>query len=171
MTRTKADWKALRETIGISTGSLASYLNKNISTVQYWENPGRAARRYHPTQKAWEMLEQLRAKQKSVVDQLVDAAVRRARAEGASFMGEGGHPLAVLYYYRNRAEYYRSDRGDIGILNATSRQAALRLEQMGFEVRFRYDDPEEDGEGDDSGQSDAGMNDRAEEKKVEQPRP
>lgn len=153
MTHTKADWKALRETIGISTGSLASYLDKNISTVQYWENPGDAARRYHPTKKAWAMLQQLRDKQKSVVEELVQAAVRRAReardegdgASGGSAAGTGtdsGRPRAVLYYYRNRAQYYRSDRGDIGILNATARQAALRLEQMGFDVSFRYDDPE-----------------------------
>lgn len=137
--RTKADWKALRETIGISTGSLASFLDKNISTVQYWENPGRSASRYHPTKKAWQMLEQLRQKQKSVVDQLVEAAVRRAK-DGEAPAGQDGRPLTVLYYYRNRAEYYRSDKGDIGILNATARQAALRLEAMGFEVRFRYDE-------------------------------
>lgn len=137
-TRTKADWKALRETVGISTGSLAAFLDKNISTVQYWENPGRSARRYHPTKKAWQMLERLRQKQKSVVDQLVEAAVRRSKEADAPH-GQDGRPLAVLYYYRNRAEYYRSDKGDIGILNATARQAALRLESMGFDVRFRYD--------------------------------
>lgn len=146
--KTKADWKALRETIGISTGSLASYLDKNISTVQYWENPGHAALRYHPTEKAWKMLRQLRVKQESVVEQLVQAALRRARADG-TLPAEGSpakgdsHPTATLYYYRNRAQYYRSDRGDIGILNATARQAALRLEQLGFDVRFRYDKSEE----------------------------
>ncbi len=153
-TRTKADWKALRETIGISTGSLASFLDKNISTVQYWENPGRSARRYHPTKKAWRMLEELRQKQKSVVDQLVEAARHRAQS-GEAPKGEDGRPLAVLYYYRNRAEYYRSDKGDIGILNATARQAALRLESMGFDVRFRYDESEA-GTGESSGQPTAG---------------
>ena len=150
LSRTKADWKALRETIGISTGSLASYLDKNISTVQYWENPGHAARRYHATKKAWDMLLQLRRKQQSVVEELVNAAINRARAEGTypfdQTQPQSPRPTATLYYYRNRAEYYRSDRGDIGILNTTARQAALRLEQIGFDVRFRYDDSESDAE-------------------------
>lgn len=63
MIRTKADWQAMRELIGLSTADLAKYLNKNIATLQYWENPSPSARRYHPSEQAWQFLEMMRLRQ------------------------------------------------------------------------------------------------------------
>ncbi len=63
MIRTKADWQAMRELIGLSTADLAKYLNKNIATLQYWENPSPSARRYHPSARAWKFLEMMRVQQ------------------------------------------------------------------------------------------------------------
>lgn len=69
MIRTKADWQAMRELIGLSTADLAKYLNKNVATIQYWENPSPSARRYHPSEKAWQFLEMMRLKQ---IEQIKD---------------------------------------------------------------------------------------------------
>jgi hypothetical protein len=69
MIRTKADWQAMRELIGLSTADLAKYLNKNVATLQYWENPSPSARRYHPSVRAWQFLEMIRLKQ---IEQIKD---------------------------------------------------------------------------------------------------
>jgi hypothetical protein len=53
----------MRELIGLSTADLAKYLNKNIATLQYWENPSPSARRYHPSARAWKFLEMMRVQQ------------------------------------------------------------------------------------------------------------
>lgn len=145
MQRSKADWKALRELIGISTGSLAALLHKNIATIQYWENPNESAVRYHPSDHAWEVLEDLRAKQINTVNKIVNLHVDKMNEAEARRGSDQNIPVAKLTYYRNRARYYgnKPEYGDIGILNATMRQAAMKLGEKGIPVEFEYDDETE----------------------------
>lgn len=126
MSRSKADFKARRETLGLTQQDVADAADVNISTVKRWEKPGY----FDPPDDVWEWLDDCDALQREVVDAAVSAAVARGRG-----------PVQITYY-RSQEQYDAtgSDDGPYGVANANARMVASRLRALGYEVDFAYPD-------------------------------
>lgn len=126
MSRSKADFKARRETLGLTQQDVADAADVNISTVKRWEKPGY----FDPPDDVWEWLDDCDALQREVVDAAVSAAVARGRG-----------PVQITYY-RSQEQYDATgcDDGPYGAANANARMVASRLRALGYEVDFSYPD-------------------------------
>ena len=131
--RPKAEFRAMRETLGVTQQRLAEDLGVRALSVKRWESP-----RY-PQQapdEAWELLDILMAKQ----DSAVAAALAQVRGV-ASDMGEGPAEV-VLPYWASQSDYmehhYLAVEGDESWteVNATSRRVAALLRWLGYRVRW-----------------------------------
>lgn len=128
---TKADFRAIRETIGLTQGDVAKACGVSLRTVKRWEHPDWQ----EPPDDAWEWLLDMHDRH----DALVDEAVGRALA----IVGERGEPAAVVItYYRDQAQYdaHGRDPGPYGFVNSVAREVALDLNGEGIETEFRYPD-------------------------------
>lgn len=131
--RTKAEFRAMRETLGITQQRLADDLGVKVLSVKRWESP-----RY-PQQApadAWSLLDDLMAVQDSAVEAVV-AQVRSVELE------REGHPREVLMPYWSSQDDYMEHHysaaesdGSWTEINATSRRVASVLKVLGFEVRW-----------------------------------
>lgn len=120
MGRGKAEFRALRDTVGMSQNALAAALDVQPRTLRRWEDDGEP---WQPPQDAWEELDALRADQERVVG----FAVRRA----VSIREEmGGEPAEVVLPYPQGRD------AESSMARANARLCAERLRQRGFEVRF-----------------------------------
>ena len=136
--RTKADFRALRETVGLNQAYLAQLLGIHEMTVKDWEKPQRPD--WQPNQQAWDLLDQYKAAQVSAVEQVMQQVHQIINEIG----NEPRKPFE-LTYYRMQQDYeqYGRDDGYYGVANANARACAAALEAEGFEVRYLYpDDPE-----------------------------
>lgn len=125
--RPKAEFRATRETLGITQQALADDLGVRVLSVKRWESP-----RY-PQQApdmAWELLDALMAAQ----DEAVADAVARVRETG------DGDRRIRLPYWSSQRDYDGSLREDDGLswteANATSRRVASVLRWLGYDVRW-----------------------------------
>lgn len=134
--RTKADFRALRERVGLSQLALADYLGVSTRTVKRWESPDWS----DPPADAWGLLDEALARQDAIVDAAIDAAV-----DAASRTGAGSGMGVELSYFRGQAHMIESGRDDgyFGMSNAAARRVAEELRRLGFKPRFSY--PEEAG--------------------------
>lgn len=134
MEHTKAQFKAIRERVGLSQEAVANALGNAVRTVKRWEDPNYQ----QPPADAWAYLEQALQQHVEAVNKSVDMVKQ---------IGEkmGNLPDHVdLLYYKTQHQYdlYGRDPGGYTIVNARSREIAVRLELLGVETRFHY--PEED---------------------------
>lgn len=129
--RPKAEFRAMREMLGVTQQRLADDLGVRVLSVKRWENPK------YPQQapdEAWALLDDLMAVQ--------DSAVRAALAVVESKVDErGNRPKEVaIPYWSSQADYlehhYMGDDGDWTEVNATNRRVASLLKWLGFEVRW-----------------------------------
>ena len=136
--RTKADFRALRETVGLNQAYLAQLLEIHETTVKDWEKPQRPG--WQPNAQAWEVLDQYKAAQLSAVEQVMQQVHQLISEVG----NEPTKPFELTYYRRqDDYERYGRDDGYYGVANANARACAAALEAEGYEVRYRYpDDPE-----------------------------
>lgn len=128
---TKADFRATRETIGLTQGDVAKACGVSLRTVKRWEHPDWQ----EPPEDAWAWLRDILDRH----DAMVDEAVGRALAIAA----ELGEPeTVVITYYRDQAQHDAHGRepGPYGFVNAVSREVALELSGEGLETEFRYPD-------------------------------
>lgn len=131
--RTKATFKALRETVGLSQDNVAHDLGVSVTSVKRWERPGYQC----PPADAWEyMLDAYQAHCDAVngaleqVDEIADLA--------------GCDPeLVPITYWRTQDQYDRlgRDPGYVGVVNARARAVGEELLKQGIEVEWRF--PEE----------------------------
>ena len=126
MTRSKADFKALRERVGLSQQDVADAANVTRTSVKRWERPGFN----DPPADVWAWLEGLGANQ----DALVDEVCARVEREGIDAL--------QLTYWRDQAQFdaLGRDRGPYTMANANARAIWLALLGMGVEVSFSYPD-------------------------------
>lgn len=126
MSRTKADFRALRELLGLTQQDVADAAGVNVSTAKRWEKPGY----FTPPDDVWAWLEDCERLHGEVVDAAVSAAVARGRG-----------PVQITYY-RSQEQYDAagSDDGPYGVANANARMVASRLRALGYEVDFAYPD-------------------------------
>lgn len=127
----RADFKALRERVGMSQQNVADALNVNVRSVKRWEHE---AYPYDAPDEAWELLEHRLDVQHRMVEYAVD--VVESAAEKAGF----APALIPITYYRDQQMYDQCGLDEVafGIANANARAIADVLERMGYEVEFRY---------------------------------
>ena len=128
---TKADFRAIRETIGRTQGDVAEACGVSLRTVKRWEHPDWQ----EPPEDAWEWLLDMHDRHDALVDEAVDRAL--------AIVGERGEPAAVVItYYRDQAQYdaHGRDPGPYGFANSVAREVALDLNGEGVETEFRYPD-------------------------------
>lgn len=132
--RGKADFRARRETLGLSQQDVADACDVRVLTVKRWETPGWQ----EPPEDAWALIEHYEAVRREAIEES-ERAFLEANHDGT----KNG---AVIAYYRTQDDYdaYGRDEGPFGFANATARSVAESIQKMGYEVRFVY--PEKCGE-------------------------
>lgn len=133
--RTKADFAALRETVGLTQANLADDLGVNPRSVRRWEQPGQEG--YEPPAEAWEVLDRYADLRRQMVDHARETVMQAGERMG----GQPGQ--VVLTYYRSQEQYddLGRDEGWYGVANANARAVASELAHYGVTACFRY--PEE----------------------------
>lgn len=130
--RTKADFAALRETVGLTQSNLANDLGVQARSVRRWEQPGQEG--YEPPAEAWDMLDSYADLQWQMVDHCRETVMQMSE--------EAGHKPdpVVLTYWRSQEQYDELGRGKgwYGVANASARAVAAELGRHGFRVRFAY---------------------------------
>ena len=134
--RTKAEFRALRELVGMTQAALAAELGVEVRSVKRWEKPLPDGW-YQPPNDAWDVLDEARERQREAVAsacEVVDAALAAT----------GRMPEEVtLAYWLGEGEYaqFSTDadkgiEGDWRMANANARVAASVLAYRGCNVRF-----------------------------------
>lgn len=133
--RTKADFAALRETVGLTQANLADDLGVNPRSVRRWEQPGQEG--YEPPAEAWEVLDRYADLRRQMVDHARETVMQAGERMG----GQPGQ--VVLTYYRSQEQYddLGRDEGWYGVANANARAVASELAHYDVAACFRY--PEE----------------------------
>lgn len=132
--RSKAEFVALRDKVGLGATDVARALGSNKRTVLRWESPEETVT---PPRAAWELLDGYDERQKEIVEHCRETCM--ATSEEA-----GGLPETVaITYYRNQEQFDRfgRDEGIYSVANANARAVAAELMHYGYKVEFRY--PEE----------------------------
>ena len=127
---TKADFRATRETIGLTQGDVAKALGVSLRTVKRWEHPDWQ----EPPEDACEWLLGMLERHDTLVDAMVDRALAAA--------GRGDLDVVAITYYREQSQYdaLGRDEGPYGFVNSIAREVALDLADEGIETEFRYPD-------------------------------
>lgn len=130
--RTKADFAALRETVGLTQANLADDLGVNPRSVRRWEQPGQEG--YEPPAEAWEVLDRYADLRRQMVDHARETVMQAGERMG----GQPGQ--VVLTYYRSQEQYddLGRDEGWYGVANANARAVAAELAHYGVRACFRY---------------------------------
>lgn len=135
--RNKAEFRALRETVGMSQQLLADMLDVEVRSVKRWEHPNGS----EPPNDAWDVLAEARERQVWVVDAAVDKAHEIESDAGRS-------PNAVQITYWPNAAAYENAHPDEDyswmMANANARLIALELTRLKFDVRFKYPEGQAD---------------------------
>lgn len=132
MTRTKAEFRAVRETVGMTQAALARELGVEVRSVKRWESaayPG-----YGAPQDAWDVLDEALAMQRRVVAYALGKVDEVAQQRG----DWPGH--VTLPYWTGQADYdarhCEPDGGDWRMANANSRLVAFALHERGIPVEW-----------------------------------
>ena len=132
--RSKSEFKAIRERVGITQAALASIMGVSQRSVRYWEHP---ISQRQPPEEAWRILDDALDRQRQVVSfalQKVDEAGETA----------GAKPNAVrLPYWLTEGDYVQwSTDSELGIIgdwrmaNANNQVLAIILEERGVNVEW-----------------------------------
>lgn len=131
--RTKAQFRAMRDRVGLSQQDIADELDVNIKTVKRWEKPDNDCL---PPEDAWNLLEHDLSIQRRQIDYAFEVADDQ--------INQTGKPpeQVVLTYYRDQQMYndHGRDVGRFGQANATAGAVAFVLEDLGCNVVFAYPD-------------------------------
>lgn len=126
----KADFRALRESLGLTQQDVADACDVRVLAIKRWERPDYT----DPPQDAWEWLEDMA----DLHDEMVEDTVNRM-FELSSFTGAES---VAITYFRDQAQYDACgrDEGPVGFVNAVARDVAAELTARGINVAFRYPD-------------------------------
>lgn len=133
MSRSKASFKALRETLGMSQQLLAELLHVDLRSVKRWESPTATAYKAAPDD-AWELLESYAEKQAWVVETALDDVAETEERHG--------EPDVVSLTYWTSADQFEAAHPGWGqfwqMANANSRLIAWTLRNEGYQVDFDF---------------------------------
>ena len=134
--RTGADFRMLRDKLGVSQQWVAGQVGVTKLTVLTWEDPNEFAL---PSRKAWDLLEGMWRQADEMADRLVGVAGEAAKAAEE----EGRSPaMLLLPYWRNKADYLKSGRdGCMDVENLATRMAQDRLAVLGMPCGITYAQP------------------------------
>lgn len=136
MERTKADFKALRERVGLSQQNIADPLGVNIKTAKNWENPNQE--RYRIPEDAWAYIDTAVEMQRRQVSYACSVVARQVESFGCD---PATVPITVpITYYRDQAMYdeFGRDPGPFGQANANARAVGYELERRSIGVEYRH---------------------------------
>ena len=131
--RTKADFRALREQVGMSQGDVADALDVQVLSVKRWERPDIDG--CEPPADAWDVLDDARKLQR----QVVDFGISKVGQTAVDLKAEA--EAVVLTYWRTQDAYDTAHPDEPGVYtmaNANVRLIADKLESSGHMVRFVY---------------------------------
>lgn len=133
MEHTIANFRALRETVGMTQAHVAKECGIDARSVRRWEDAENTA--YAPREFAWDLLIKAREDQIRAIDEVITAVERME--------DERGTPKVVrLSYWGNAVEYARAhpeeDPAKWQMANANARLAGHMLMEMGFDVEFGF---------------------------------
>ncbi len=129
MERTKANFRALREMVGLSQMDVANLLECGLRSVKRWEHPTQP---YWAPEAAWAIVEELYRRQREAVELALD------KAEQADKAGELVDIPVVYYRDQPMMDMYGRDRGSATVVNATARAIHAALTAMGYPASFVY---------------------------------
>lgn len=130
--RTKQEFKALREQVGMSQADMALALEVSERSVKRWESV--KYKEYNAPQDAWDILDDALKLQRQVVSAALGQIEEAAQEVG-------GYPESVkLVYWSSQAEYDErhcvDDNGDWRQANATARIVSYALHERGIETEW-----------------------------------
>lgn len=129
--RTKAEFWALRESVGMARSALANELGVQVRSVRRWESPGAPQR---APKDAWDVLDEAMAAQRRAVSDGL------AKVDGIA-AEQGCYPKAVSLPHwasgDDHDEFYSGPGlGDWRMANASMRVLALALLERGIQVKW-----------------------------------
>lgn len=131
MDRTKAEFRAIRETVGMTQGMLADALGVEQRSVRRWESP---TNDYYPPQDAWDVLDAALSAQRRGIAAALGKVDELAQEHGSC------PESVVLPYWSGQDAYdeghYVDDGGDWRMANATNRLLAHALRERGIRVEW-----------------------------------
>lgn len=130
--KTKADFKAKRELLGMSQQLLADLLKVDIRSVKRWESPTATAYKNAP-QDAWDILDHYLERQTWTVETALDKFDELNEQTGLA--------KASLTYWFSEKDYENAHPGEgkfWQMANANSRLIASQLLAEGYEVDFNF---------------------------------
>ncbi|MDU3532101.1 MAG: helix-turn-helix transcriptional regulator [Alloscardovia omnicolens] len=133
--RGKADFRALREELGITQDDLARGFEIPLSYVKNWEKQSSP---YMPSDEAWEWLDVMAERARQITRITVEQIEQ-------TYVGYGMPECVTLTYYRN-AQDYREHATRMQLesadtwqtVNVQMRMVARKLRDHGFRIRFAY---------------------------------
>lgn len=122
-----ADFRALRESLGLSQRNVAEAAGVQVLAVKRWESGDRTI----PAE-VWHWLRTVGEESDKAVIAIVQRTFEQINGQR--------NPVVWLQYYRDQADYdSRRDDGDpYGLANANARKVASRLSRHGVICRFCY---------------------------------
>ena len=128
--RTLAEFRAIREMVGMTQGMLAEELGVNPRSVRRWESPD--YEEYQPPQDAWDVLDDALDTQRRGIAAALDRLDEIVQERGAV------PDVVQLPYWTSQDAYdrhhYVDDGGDWRMANATNRMLAELLYERGIDV-------------------------------------
>ena len=123
MNRTKANFRAIREIVGLSQADVADMAGVSVTAVKRWEHPDG----HKPPSDVWEQLEGLLEAHRAYVEGVYDLVNQNAQSTHVT-----------IPYYRSQAEYDElgRDPGNYSIVNARARAIWQMLDYDGMDVEF-----------------------------------
>lgn len=128
--RSKADFRALREGIGLTQQNIADVFGISVRTVKRWEHPDWG----EIPEDVWEYLEGMADLHDRMVEDMRAAMVKKYQETGVDSL--------TITYFRDQQQYNENgrDEGPYGFVNAVARDIAAECSHYGLSVCFRYPD-------------------------------
>lgn len=129
--KTKANFKAMRESLGMSQQLLADIMDVNKFSVKRWESV--SFDKYAP-EEAWDILEHYQELQQQVIQAGLDRVI-------LTHADLGSLNEVNLTYWFNEEEYEKAHPGEgrfWQMANANSRILAYLLRDQGYKVTFDF---------------------------------
>lgn len=128
-----AEFRALREQVGLSQQDVADMLGVKVLSVKRWEKPDYP---FEIPQDAWDVLDEAYGLQRNAVENAVDQVIAAGESVGRS----AEMPVRITYW-RTQGDYderHPHDPGPFGQANATARAVAEKLRGLGIHVAFAF---------------------------------
>ena len=131
MEKTKIQFKALREALGLTSEDVANFVGLKPGSTRQWELAGRPESR--PSQAGWDYLAKTSAEQNEIGTRALNELYGFAKSHGLALEDV----TLVMVYYRNQKDYEGDGRsGSYAVHNATMRALMSVVSSCGGEVQF-----------------------------------